>query len=129
MKNCMACLVSAAVIVCAAIVQLGTAAPVENVISRAPTKDELVFLAKILAPLKELAMEAEDLEALVERAAKDQDFAFELAKRQGAWDMDYGYGGGRFGKRQSQKRYDSFGIGGRFGRSVDSKLSNEERNH
>lgn len=34
-------------------------------------------------------------------------------KREAAWDMDYGWGGGRFGKRM-----DTLGIAGRFGRSV-----------
>ena len=91
-------------------------------------KKELLFLAKILAPLKELAREALELSSFVERVATDRDFAMDMTKRQGAWDMDYGWGGGRFGKRgsstntggQSAKRYDSFGIAGRFGRSVDN---------
>lgn len=34
-------------------------------------------------------------------------------KREASWDMDYGWGGGRFGKRM-----DTLGIAGRFGRSV-----------
>ena len=41
-----------------------------------------------------------------------------LLLQQGAWDMDYGWGGGRFGKRAPSKRYDMYGIGGRFGRDV-----------
>ncbi|KAL3854476.1 hypothetical protein ACJMK2_013742 [Sinanodonta woodiana] len=39
-----------------------------------------------------------------------------VEKRQGAWDFDYGLGGGRFGKRGSAEY--SLG-GGRFGRDVD----------
>ncbi|KAK2141978.1 hypothetical protein LSH36_1009g01006 [Paralvinella palmiformis] len=91
------------------------------------TKKEILFLAKIVAPLREIAREAEQLASLVERVAAEGDLGLELAKRQGAWDMDYGWGGGRFGKRgsgtstsQSGKRYDSFGIAGRFGRSVEN---------
>ncbi|XP_048778390.2 uncharacterized protein LOC125682051 [Ostrea edulis] len=38
----------------------------------------------------------------------------EVEKRQGAWDYDYGLGGGRFGKRFDY----SFG-GGRFGRDIN----------
>ena len=37
-------------------------------------------------------------------------------KREAALDVDYGWGGGRFGKRRMADR---LGIGGRFGRSVD----------
>lgn len=37
-----------------------------------------------------------------------------VIKRESSLDMDYGWGGGRFGKRM-----DSLGIAGRFGRSVD----------
>ena len=47
----------------------------------------------------------------------------ELAKRQGsAYAMDYGLGGGRWGKRSdsAHKRFDLYGLpGGRFGRDVD----------
>jgi len=39
----------------------------------------------------------------------------EAVKREAAWDMDYGWGGGRFGKR----RPDLLGMAGRFGRSVN----------
>lgn len=39
-----------------------------------------------------------------------------MDKRQGRWDLDYGLGGGRFGKRG----YDDYVLGGgRFGRDVD----------
>jgi len=37
-------------------------------------------------------------------------------KREAALDVDYGWGGGRFGKRRMADR---LGIAGRFGRSVD----------
>ena len=58
---------------------------------------------------------------------KDSD-RFSAAKRQGAWDYDYGLGGGRFGKRagrfsQRVRRpvdYFSYGgLGGRFGRDTE----------
>ncbi|ELT92762.1 hypothetical protein CAPTEDRAFT_228037 [Capitella teleta] len=90
-------------------------------------RNEILILAKLLRPIRQLAGRLEDLESIIERAATDREFAMEVAKRQGAaWDMDYGWGGGRFGKRDSgkrtsdsSKRYDAFGLGGRFGRSVD----------
>lgn len=83
-------------------------------------KGEIYILAKLLGPIRQLTNRLEDIEAIIERAATDHEFAMEVAKRQGgAWDMDYGWGGGRFGKRDSNKRYDAFGLGGRFGRSVD----------
>jgi len=40
----------------------------------------------------------------------------EEQKREAALDVDYGWGGGRFGKRRMADR---LGIAGRFGRSVD----------
>lgn len=39
--------------------------------------------------------------------------ADEPKRADGAWDMDYGWGGGRFGKRR-----DRLTVAGRFGRSV-----------
>ena len=41
-------------------------------------------------------------------------------KRETALDVDYGWGGGRFGKR---RMVDRLGIAGRFGRSVDAVAS------
>jgi len=41
-------------------------------------------------------------------------------KREAALDVDYGWGGGRFGKRRMADR---LGIAGRFGRSVDAVSS------
>ena len=41
----------------------------------------------------------------------------DMKKRQGAWDMDYGWGGGRFGKRADMLDY-GWG-GGRFGKRAD----------
>ncbi len=55
----------------------------------------------------------------------------EMAKRQGAWDMDYGWGGGRFGKRDNSNsdlganRYDVYDISGRFERDV-AHVKNEQ---
>ena len=74
------------------------------------------------ALLQNLRSLADTMESLVDRL----DSGVNLAKRQGAWDMDYGWGGGRFGKRTSgsnsqqggAKRYDMYGLTGRFGRDV-----------
>nr|QUP52013.1 sulfakinin [Urechis unicinctus] len=82
-------------------------------------KDDVLLIAKLMAPLQQLSRKLEEIQSYLEHTASDREFNMEMAKRQ-AWDMDYGYGGGRFGKRTSDdKRYDAFGIAGRFGRSVD----------
>jgi len=52
------------------------------------------------------------------RSGNQDEVLREDNKREAAWDMDYGWGGGRFGKRM-----DSLGIAGRFGRSVDRSKS------
>lgn len=88
---------------------------------------QLLFLAKLLTPLKELSKRAGQLEGLISDAAEgDTELAAELHKRQQQWEvMDYGWGGGRFGKRapavgqEAPKRYDMYGNYGRFGRDVD----------
>ena len=46
-------------------------------------------------------------------------------KREAALDVDYGWGGGRFGKRRMADR---LGIAGRFGRSVDRSASRSQDN-
>ena len=85
----------------------------------------LLFLAKLLTPLRELSKRAGQLEGLISDAAQDDSqLAAELHKRQQQWEvMDYGWGGGRFGKRamgqEAPKRYDMYGNYGRFGRDVD----------
>lgn len=67
--------------------------------------------------------------------ADDSD-QFTEVKRQGSWDLDYGLGGGRFGKRAGKlpprvrRPADYFslgGMGGRFGRDVDhvNELDND----
>ena len=83
----------------------------------ASSKQEALFLARLLRPVRGLAKQASQLEAILDDAASK----VTLSKRQGAgWDMDYGWGGGRFGKRsQDKKPYDMYGMGGRFGRDVD----------
>ena len=86
---------------------------------------QLMFLAKLLTPLKELSKRAGQLEGLISDAAQDDtELAAELHKRQQQWEvMDYGWGGGRFGKRamgqEAPKRYDMYGNYGRFGRDTD----------
>lgn len=47
----------------------------------------------------------------------DDPNTYDVKKRQGSWDYDYGLGGGRFGKRGYWADY-SLG-GGRFGRDTD----------
>ena len=89
----------------------------------ATTDEDMLFLhklAKILEPIHDLNRRAGALEELVQKATSDSEEAAssEYQKRQGAWDqVDYGWGGGRFGKRQTHgKRYDMYGLSGRFGR-------------
>ena len=97
------------------------------------TNKELMFLLELVAPLKRLSQDADYIQKLVERMAhmngdheKVENLVGEIYKRQGQWDMDYGWGGGRFGKRgggsdgkASSKRYDMYGMSGRFGRDLD----------
>lgn len=48
----------------------------------------------------------------------DNTDSFDVSKRQGSWDYDYGLGGGRFGKRA--RGFGDYVLGGgRFGRDVD----------
>lgn len=92
-----------------------------------PTDDELLVLARLLAPIRELSERAGALESLVEKAAGGDDSLFTEMKRQGAWDQDYGWGGGRFGKRTNHgKRYDMYGMSGRFGRDVSRASRNSD---
>lgn len=93
------------------------------------TNDEellILRLAKLLDPIRDLSRRAGALEELVEKATSgsDESSSAEFQKRQGAWDqVDYGWGGGRFGKRQTHgKRYDMYGMSGRFGRDVSRAL-------
>jgi len=96
------------------------------------TKDEtsdpelFLRLAKLVDPIRDLSRRAVALEELLEKATSgsDESASAEFQKRQGAWDqVDYGWGGGRFGKRQTHgKRYDMYGMSGRFGRDVSRAL-------
>jgi len=77
-----------------------------------------VVLAKILQDSKQIT---ELIRLLTQHRALQEGgqeglLKGEEQKREAAWDMDYGWGGGRFGKRM-----DSLGIAGRFGRSVDKR--------
>lgn len=88
--------------------------------SQKASKQELYILAKILQPLRQLVNDATELEAVIVKELPNAKIS-EAVKRQSAWDLDYGWGGGRFGKRgEAKKRYDMYGFGGgRFGRDVD----------
>jgi len=70
-------------------------------------KEELYLLAKLLHPNSPRAKDRANLSK--GKAGLD--------KRQGAWDMDYGWGGGRFGKRADMLDY-GWG-GGRFGKRAE----------
>lgn len=82
----------------------------------APNKDEALFLARLLRPVRDLSNQASQIEALIEDAVRK---GLPTKRQSAGWDMDYGWGGGRFGKRAESKRYDMYGMGGRFGRDVD----------
>ena len=108
-------------------VAIGLVAIVAAVPAKKSQQDshQLMFLAKLLTPLKELSKRAGQLEELISDATQDApELAAELHKRQQQWEvMDYGWGGGRFGKRamgqEAPKRYDMYGNYGRFGRDTD----------
>lgn len=90
--------------------------------------------ARILGEVRQLADRTKNLQEDTRRLAalenfNDDDYdevavdgLFRLgeeSKRSGAaWDMDYGWGGGRFGKRR-----DRLSLAGRFGRSIRNKAS------
>ena len=112
MRNQMAYVLLA---LCAVCLAWAAAAPAATNHAR-PSKDEALFISRLVAPMRDLANRASEIEALLEEVASNG----VPEKRQGGWDMDYGWGGGRFGKRaEAKKRYDMYGMGGRFGRDVD----------
>jgi len=82
-------------------------------------KQEVYILARILQPLRQVVANAKELEEVIKELHSK--VGGDMSKRQSAWDLDYGWGGGRFGKRgDAKKRYDMYGFGGgRFGRDVD----------
>ena len=108
-------------LVAAGLIAIAAAVPAK----KSDDNQRLLFLAKLLTPLRELSKRAGQLEGLISDAAQDDSqLAAELHKRQQQWEvMDYGWGGGRFGKRamgqEAPKRYDMYGNYGRFGRDVD----------
>jgi len=75
-----------------------------------------IVLAKILQDSKQITELIRLLTHQKSLQEASQDGLPDERKREAAWDMDYGWGGGRFGKRM-----DTLGIGGRFGRSVDKR--------
>jgi len=87
---------------------------------RPPKKSTTLLLTKILEDPEQARELVRLLEALEGRrragTGGHRDTSEETRKREAAWDMDYGWGGGRFGKRM-----DSLGMAGRFGRSVEGK--------
>lgn len=99
------------------VVTAATSSQEEEEADKEVRKQELFLLAKLLHPSKlrqsnraSLALNDLDLE-------KGLGNKEEMKKRQGAWDMDYGWGGGRFGKRADMLDY-GWG-GGRFGKRAD----------
>jgi len=112
-----------------ALLHLSQSAPAsshKSAVERSTRDDEMMILSKLIEPIRELSERAGQLETLVAKATNDDDMFSGPGKRQGkaAWDMDYGWGGGRFGKRNELgaggqgKRYDMYGMSGRFGRDV-----------
>lgn len=85
------------------------------------TKTQSVHLSKVLDEIRRLSdlnrlldLEAQQVIGDGRRSTSDRGSSSSLEqKRQASLDMDYGWGGGRFGKRM-----DTLGIAGRFGRSV-----------
>jgi len=80
-----------------------------------PSNPSSIILAKVMQDSKqitELIRLLSHQKAFLE-SSQDGSLKGDDQKREAAWDMDYGWGGGRFGKR------DSLGFAGRFGRSVD----------
>jgi len=98
-----------------------------------PSPEELLFLARLMAPLKELSQDVRRIQSFVEQVTRNRNILVTgLSKRQPAWDLDYGWGGGRFGKRSERptraKQYDMYNFGGRFGRDV-SHVATETEKH
>ena len=85
--------------------------------------DKDILIQEIIRPLRRLAQEADHLQKIVESLLHEDDTihpVLGMFKRQGAqWEGDYAWGGGRFGKRNGgDKRYDMYGMSGRFGRDL-----------
>jgi len=77
-------------------------------------------LAEILQDSRQIGELAHHLQGYRGRVDGEGD-TYPGVKREAAWDMDYGWGGGRFGKRM-----DTLGMAGRFGRSADRPQPNSE---
>lgn len=82
-------------------------------------RSEIGLILALGAPVhvESLQHNDKDTQTDTDKSAWDVDFEDDqqdVEKRQGAWDYDYGLGGGRFGKRFDY----NFG-GGRWGRDVD----------
>lgn len=78
-----------------------------------PVKDETGFASVRSYPSVEVNARPL-LSALLSK--NDNSNSFDVNKRQGSWDYDYGLGGGRFGKRA----FGDYSLGGgRFGRDVN----------
>lgn len=105
-----------AILACTLVLSAGTAS---GNIDQA-SKSQTVRLTKLLDEVRRLSELNRLIELKVQQALLGADGG-SLAdqKREASWDMDYGWGGGRFGKRM-----DSLGIAGRFGRSVNEDPSN-----
>lgn len=84
------------------------------------SKSQTIRFTKLLDEVRRLSELNRLVELKVQQAllGVDGGALAEHEKREASWDMDYGWGGGRFGKRM-----DSLGIAGRFGRSVNEDSS------
>lgn len=118
------------VVVAACCLRSSTAAPTSKAVVK-PSAEELLFLARLMAPLKELSQDVQRIQSFVEQVTRNRNMLMTgLSKRQPAWDLDYGWGGGRFGKRSERptraKQYDMYNFGGRFGRDVSHVDTTEQ---
>lgn len=111
-----------ALLACTLVLSAGTVQG--STIDQASSKSQTVRLTKLLDEVRRLSELNRLVELKVQGALLGPDggpssLQGEQGKRETSWDMDYGWGGGRFGKRM-----DSLGIAGRFGRSVNDDQSN-----
>ena len=89
--------------------------------STSDIKNEVDVLRKFSNELREMADLTRALEFSLQKTNRvtgtvGGDEMTSAEKREAAWDMDYGWGGGRFGKRR-----DSLGLAGRFGRRTNKQ--------
>ena len=106
------------------------------------SNNELMFLLKLISPRKNVVSYADRPRKVINPIAHDgesrqemEDIVGGIFKRNEKWNMDYGWGGGRYGKREaadskiSSKRYDMYGMSGRFGRDLEHVTALRNKNN